>query len=127
MRTIAFALGAFLSAATAWAQTSEVTLTRLDCGTGAKPVVVAERFSDTFAYGTDKQVQFTFSCYLIKHGSEYMVWDTGFIPGSNPNAPKVSLTEQLATLKVTPDQWWVLTLGMETMKSDVRSVRGSQK
>ena len=47
---------------------------------------------------------FTFSCYLIKHGDEYMVWDTGFAPGSNPNAPKVSLTEQLAQLKIKPEQ-----------------------
>jgi N-acyl homoserine lactone hydrolase len=104
-RSIALALAAFFSAATAWAQApAEVTLTRLDCGTGAKPVNVAERFSDTFAYGPDKQVQFTFSCYLIKHGNEYMVWDTGFVPGSNPNAPKVSLTDQLSQLKITPDQ-----------------------
>ena len=104
MRTTAFVLHAVLAAATAWAQSPEVTLTRLDCGTNPKPVVVAERFSDTYAYGPDKLVQFTYSCYLIKHGNEYMVWDTGFVPGSNPNAPKVSLTEQLATLKVTPDQ-----------------------
>src|SRR5262245_38217307 len=104
-RHIAIALAAFFSAATVWAQApAEVTLTRLDCGTGAKPTNVSERFSDTYAYGPEKQVQFTFSCYLIKHGSEYMVWDTGFVPGSNPNAPKVSLTEQLATLKVTPEQ-----------------------
>src|SRR5262252_3874527 len=103
-RSTAFALPALFVATAAWAQAPEVTLTRLDCGTNPKPVVVAERFSDTYAYGPDKLVQFTYSCYLIKHGNEYMVWDTGFVPGSNPNAPKVSLTEQLATLKVTPDQ-----------------------
>ena len=82
---------------------AEVTLTRLDCGTGAKPVNVGERFSDTFAY-KDLNLPFTFSCYVIKHGDEYMVWDTGFVPGSNPNAPKVSLTDQLAQLKLTPEQ-----------------------
>src|SRR5437667_11354282 len=71
------------------APTPEVTLTRLDCGTDAAPRDVA-RFSDTFAY-RDLKLPFTFSCYLIKHGDEYMVWDTGFVPGSNPNAPKVSL------------------------------------
>jgi glyoxylase-like metal-dependent hydrolase (beta-lactamase superfamily II) len=27
-------------------------------------------------------VPFTFSCYVIKHGSDYMVWDTGYLPGS---------------------------------------------
>jgi N-acyl homoserine lactone hydrolase len=98
----AVALG-LCAALPAFAQ-SEVTLTRLDCGTGAKPVTVAERFSDTYAYSPDKQLQFTYSCYLIKHGGDYMVWDTGFPPGANPNAPKVSLTDQLGQLKVTADQ-----------------------
>ena len=89
----------------AWAQAPEVTLTRLDCGRpGAKPNNVAERFSDTFAYGTEKFLPFTFSCYLISHGADYMVWDTGFVPGSNPNAPEVSLTDQLAQLKISPEQ-----------------------
>lgn len=78
----------------------EVTLTRLDCGSGFND---QRRFSDTFAY-TDPKVPFTFSCYLIKHGDDYMVWDTGFAPGSNPNAPKVSLAEQLAQLKIRPEQ-----------------------
>jgi hypothetical protein len=45
------ALGAgVLLAMSASAQTPEVTLTRIDCGTGAKPTNVNERFSDTFAY-----------------------------------------------------------------------------
>jgi len=82
----------------------DLSLWRLDCGTGAKPVTVAERFSDTFAYSADKQLPFTYSCYVIKHGNDVMVWDTGFVPGSNPNAPKVSLSDQLGQLKITPDQ-----------------------
>src|SRR5216117_3426973 len=87
----------------AFAQSAaEVTLTRLDCGTDAAPRDIG-RFSDTFAYG-DRKLPFTFSCYLIKHGDEYLVWDTGFVPGSNPNAPKVSLVDQLKQLKLTPDQ-----------------------
>ena len=85
------------------AQAPEVTLTRIDCGTAAKPTMVNERFSDTFAF-KDLQLTFTFSCYLIKHGEDYMVWDTGFAPGSNPNAPKTSLADYLAQLKVKPDQ-----------------------
>ena len=83
---------------------ADVSLWRLDCGTAAKPTVIAERFSDTFAYPTDKLQQFTYSCYVVKHGNDVMVWDTGFVPGSNPNAPKVSLTDQLGQLKITPDQ-----------------------
>jgi N-acyl homoserine lactone hydrolase len=85
------------------AQTPEVTLTRIDCGTGAKPTNVNERFSDTFAF-PELTLTFTFSCYLIKHGSDYMVWDTGFAPGSNPNAPKTSLADYLAQVKVNPEQ-----------------------
>jgi glyoxylase-like metal-dependent hydrolase (beta-lactamase superfamily II) len=33
-----------------------------------------------------------------------MVWDTGFAPGSNPNAPKIGIAERLAELKVKADE-----------------------
>jgi len=82
---------------------AEVTLARIDCGTGATPTDVNQRFSDTFAY-KDLKLTFTFSCYLIKHGSDYMVWDTGFTPGTNPNAPKVGIVDRLKEVQVTPDQ-----------------------
>ena len=94
------AVAAVMSAMSASAQTPEVTLTRLDCGNGFND---QRRFSDTFAYSNPK-VPFTFSCYLIKHGDDYMVWDTGYLPGSNPNASKVTLGEQLTQLKIKPDQ-----------------------
>jgi glyoxylase-like metal-dependent hydrolase (beta-lactamase superfamily II) len=87
-------------AAAAYAQTPEVTLARLDCGSGFND---ARRFSDTFAY-SDPKMAFTFSCYVIKHGDDVMVWDTGFRPGSNPNAAKVSLGEQLGELHIKPEQ-----------------------
>jgi N-acyl homoserine lactone hydrolase len=82
---------------------AEVTLTRIDCGTGATPTDVGQRFSDTFAY-KDLKLTFTFSCYVIKHGDEYMVWDTGFAPGTNPNAPQVGIADRLKELKITPEQ-----------------------
>jgi len=86
------------------AQTApDVTLRRLDCGNAAAPNDVSARFSDTFAY-KELKLQLTFSCYLVKHGEDYLVWDAGFAPGSNPNAPKVSLVDQLAQLELTPDQ-----------------------
>ena len=86
------------------AQSPEVTLTRLECGSdpAASPRDIG-RFSDTMAYPGQKR-QFTFSCYVIRHGDDIMVWDTGFVPGSNPQAPKASLADQLATLKLSPDQ-----------------------
>ena len=78
---------------------AEVTLTRNECGTGATPTEVGQRFSDTFAY-KDLKLTFTYSCYVIKHGDDYMVWDTGFAPGTNPNAPKVGIADRLKELKV---------------------------
>ena len=80
--------------------TPEVTLARLDCGSGFND---QRRFSDTFAWSEPK-VPFTYSCYVIRHGDDVMVWDTGYQPGSNPSAPKVSLAEQLAQLRIKPEQ-----------------------
>jgi glyoxylase-like metal-dependent hydrolase (beta-lactamase superfamily II) len=81
----------------------EISLTRLDCGTPPAPTVVNERFSDTYAYPGLK-LQFVFSCYLIKHGDDYMLWDTGHAMTMPNVAPKVSLVDQLAKIDVKPDQ-----------------------
>src|SRR5262249_20825309 len=70
--------------------TPEVTLTRLDCGTSNPPTDVGLRFSDTYAYNGVK-VQLVFSCYLIKHGDDYMVWDSGHSMSAGAVAPKTSL------------------------------------
>jgi N-acyl homoserine lactone hydrolase len=93
---------AFVSLAAMAQATPEVTLTRFDCGTGQAPIDPA-RFSDTFAF-PDLKFTLTFSCYLVKHGAEYMVWDAGFAVGANPNAPKVSIVDQLKQLSLTADQ-----------------------
>src|SRR4051795_4455729 len=100
----AIAANALLAFA-ALAQTApEVTLTRMaDCGTPQAPTPVNQRFSDTFAYG-DLKIQFVFSCYLIKHGDDYMLWDTGHAMTAPNVAPKLSLVDQLAQLKLNPDQ-----------------------
>jgi glyoxylase-like metal-dependent hydrolase (beta-lactamase superfamily II) len=86
--------------ASALAQAPEVTLTRLDCGNGFND---QRRFSDTYAF-TEPKVPFTFSCYVIKHGSDYMVWDTGYLPGSVPNATNKPLVDLLKQINVQPDQ-----------------------
>jgi len=91
------------------AQQAEVKLWRLDCGTVAANDLNA--FSDTRAY-TGKSKQLASSCYLIQHGSDYMLWDTG-LPAAMKGKPldnkaamdaTVTLTikEQLATLNVDP-------------------------
>ena len=82
---------------------AQVTLTRLDCGTSTAPTDVGARMSDTYAYSGLK-VQLTFSCYLVRHGDDYMVWDTGQPMTAGASAPKTSLVDLLAQLKVTPDQ-----------------------
>jgi glyoxylase-like metal-dependent hydrolase (beta-lactamase superfamily II) len=84
-------------------QKAEMSLTRLDCGTPQAPTAVNQRFSDIFAYG-DRKIQFVYSCYLIKHGNDYMIWDTGQAMTAPKVAPKVSIVDQLKQLNVTPDQ-----------------------
>ena len=67
----------------------EVTLTRFECGTNQAPTEVNLRFSDTYAYG-DLKLQLVFSCYLVKHGDEYMIWDTGHSMSAGAVAPALA-------------------------------------
>jgi N-acyl homoserine lactone hydrolase len=85
------------------AQAAPVSLTRLDCGTNTTPTDVGARMSDTYAF-TGLKVQLTFSCYLVRHGDDYLIWDTGNPMTAGASAPKTSLVDLLAQLKVTPDQ-----------------------
>src|SRR5215469_5782954 len=100
-------LGAWASALmslSAFAQTApEVTLTRLDGVTPPAPTDVNTRYSDTYAYDGVK-LQFVFSCDLIKHGNDYMMWDTGQSMNAGAVAPKIGLVDLLAQMKVTPEQ-----------------------
>ena len=101
---VLIAAGSTFAALPASAQTTpDMTLTRLDCGTPAAPVEVNQRFSDTWAYDGLK-LTFVFSCYLVKHGNDYLLWDSGHSMSAGAVAPKVSLIDQLARLKLTPDQ-----------------------
>jgi N-acyl homoserine lactone hydrolase len=104
---IPLALGVALATAACAQQTPtpptpavEVTLTRLDCGTSAGPADVG-RFSDVYSH-QGLVLQLVFSCYLIKHGDEYMLWDTGHSLSAGAVAPKVSLVDQLARLQIKP-------------------------
>ena len=98
---------ACIGTASAAAQSApELSLTRFDCG---KTTTVADvsRFSDVAAF-KGLSIQLTFSCYLIKHGNDYLVWDTGNPPATGsapaPTAPSSSLLEQLAQLHLTAAQ-----------------------
>ncbi|MBY0582037.1 MAG: N-acyl homoserine lactonase family protein [Sphingomonas sp.] len=100
-----------IAAYSASGQTATSTkLWRLDCG--AAQVNDLNVFSDTNAY-TGMKRRFTASCYLIKHGDTYMLWDTGLsaaLKGA-PLSDKVALSatvtvtipEQLAKIGVKPE------------------------
>ena len=100
---VAAGAGFFAGLAVSAQAAPDVSLARLDCGTPQAPIVVNQRFSDTYAYG-DLKVQFVFSCYLVKHGDDYMLWDTGHSMTAPNVAPKVSLVDHLAKIDVKPDQ-----------------------
>ena len=94
---------AALVAQPALAQAPDISLTRLDCGTPNPPTAVNQRFSDTYAYG-DLKLQLIYSCYLIKHGDDYLLWDTGHAMTTPNVAPKVSVVDQLAKIDLKPEQ-----------------------
>jgi N-acyl homoserine lactone hydrolase len=85
------------------AQAADVSVARLDCGTPQAPVAVNQRFSDTYSYG-DLKIQFVYSCYIIKHDDQYLLWDTGHAMTTPNVAPKVSIVDQLKQINVTPEQ-----------------------
>ena len=108
MRRISTLLGAGLCAGLFGLHTpalaaAEMSLTRLDCGTPQAPILVNERFSDTFSHG-DLKIQFVYSCYLIKHDDQYLLWDTGHSMTAPNVAPKVSIVDQLDKIGVKPEQ-----------------------
>src|SRR3974390_2068448 len=101
------AAGAWVAALSALAAPAlaapDMALGRLDCGTPQAPVAVNQRFSDTYSYG-DLKLQFVYSCYLVKHGADYLLWDTGHAMTTPNVAPKVSIVDQLAKAELKPDQ-----------------------
>lgn len=90
-------------------------LWRLDCG--AIHVNNMNDFSDTFAY-TSQSKRLVVSCYLIKHGETYMLWDTGLPeadlglppqgPGSTGDSLSRTIRDQLAEINVSPESVSIL-------------------
>ena len=102
LSALAFAASLFIHTSAAAQSTPIVSVTRLECGTNAAPSDVG-RFSDTYALNGMK-VQLTYSCYLVRHGDDYLVWDTGNPVGATATAPKVAITDLLAQVSVRPEQ-----------------------
>lgn len=112
-RILASVLGSMLMASAAPAQVRgvaapDVQLWRLDCGT----ITVSDFdvFSDTYLY-PGKSKQLTDSCYLVKHGSDYLLWDTGVDKAliQRPQSEwvfsmslKESVVDQLRRISLTP-------------------------
>jgi glyoxylase-like metal-dependent hydrolase (beta-lactamase superfamily II) len=86
------------------------SLWRLDCGT--IEVGNLDDYSDTYQY-TGRQKTFANSCYLIRNGDRFLLWDTG-LPGelaggekqdgSDRMALRRRIREQLAEIGVRPEQ-----------------------
>ncbi|MGB3314347.1 MAG: N-acyl homoserine lactonase family protein [Albidovulum sp.] len=111
MRYIPLALVTTLAIA-GTANAAEIELWRLDCG--RIEIRNQDLFSDSFAYSGGARM-LTNSCYLIRHDSDYMLWDTGLpgaMAGQPPNTDPAAafvpsldrtLTSQLGNLGITPD------------------------
>ncbi|HEY0627866.1 MAG TPA: N-acyl homoserine lactonase family protein [Sphingomicrobium sp.] len=104
------ALALALAAPTA-AQVPKIQLWRLDCGDFVMKKYGAW-FSDTFQYPEGSK-PLVGSCYLIRHGDRYMLWDTGLSDGliekpfddaEQSMSLKRSLVDQLKQVDVRPDQ-----------------------
>ena len=86
-------------------------LWRLDCGSIHVPNL--NDFSDTYSY-TGQSRDLVASCYLIKDGDAYMLWDTGLAASTrtapaDPKEPekaslRKTIVEQLAELGIKPEQ-----------------------
>ena len=107
-----WAMLAAMQAPTPPAAPAPLSLWRLDCGRFTINDFGAF-FSDTNDYPPRTAKQIVASCYLIRHGDRYMLWDTGLSaeligkPVSNA-AQTLSLdatiVDQLARLRVRPEQ-----------------------
>ncbi len=99
------------AAAPAAQSQAPISLWRLDCG----EFVINQYgafFSDTFQYPPGPKT-IVGSCYLIRHGDRYMLWDTGLtdalVGRDFSNAAQMlrvrrSLVDQLAEIGVRPEQ-----------------------
>ena len=92
-------IGALLPALTMSAETGQVklSLARLDCGT--IQVNDLNVFSDTEAY-TGRKMTLVDGCYLLRHGDDYLLWDTG-LPASLKGAALSGPGPMAATVNKT--------------------------
>lgn len=120
MKTLASLItlaAALLALSTPAKAAPDLELWRLDCGT--VQVKDMSLFSDTFAYAGEHGT-LTDSCYVIRHGSDYLLWDTGLpaaLVGQKPDlsqplavALDADIPSQLAKIGIRPEQ--IATIGI---------------
>jgi N-acyl homoserine lactone hydrolase len=115
IKRVCFLAFLFLSIGVSEAKEAPQTrMWRLDCG--EIEVDDLNVYSSRRLYAGQKKT-FTVSCYLIKHGHEYMLWDSGlaaeFIkrPGSSSGfsmSLRRTVVDQLGRLNVRPEQITIL-------------------
>jgi glyoxylase-like metal-dependent hydrolase (beta-lactamase superfamily II) len=81
---------------------AELSLWRLDCGTFLIKDLNAF-FSDTFAYPPRQAKNIASSCYLIRHGNRYMLWDTG-VPAEMAEKPADNAAQRISLNRTVRDQ-----------------------
>jgi len=111
-----FLLGVLFPVVAAAAETvqAELSITRLDCGT--IQVNDLNVFSDTDAY-TGQKMTLVDGCYLLRHGDEYLLWDTG-LPASLKGAALSGTGPMSATLnKTVVEQLKVLGIDKAQIKT----------
>ena len=91
------------TAAAPTAPPAEVELWRLDCGRFVQYDMGS--LSDDDRYKGQKR-DLANGCYLIRHGSEYMLWDAGLPTSATGRTvgAKLSIVQQMAQVGVSPDQ-----------------------
>lgn len=109
---------------------TEVELWRLDCGHVTN--VDLDMFADDSAL-QGRRKDLTISCYLIRHGSDYLLWDAGFgtaLVGSPVESPpgivsslNTTIVDQLQQIGVKPDQ--IRYVGLSHMHYDHVGQAGS--
>ena len=112
------------AATNAAAPAGELSLTRLDCG-HADFKEMDKFFSDTPGVYPPGPGKVTDSCYLIRHGDQVMIWDTGFAAESKDKPINRdgmvagldrTLAEQLQQIGVKPED--VDVVGISHMHGD---------
>jgi N-acyl homoserine lactone hydrolase len=119
---IAIAALALASSASA-ATTAQLSLTRLDCGS----ILIKDFnsfFSDTLEYPSGPRTVVA-SCYLVRHGNEALLWDTGYPAsfkgksvdrGAAVASLKITISDQLAELGLKPSD--ISAVGISHMHGD---------